>query len=263
MQLKSALERVELGNGVVVCIFANKDYGQLLVHWLRKTNRVTSASPVVFCLDEDTANLCERLEATFLLTPFSGDWLGFMRHQMRLTIDILELGYSPLISDIDAIWVRDPIPYTVSLPHDAVFSPGTIQPLGAHRAWGNVLCTGYFLLRPVSPILALLKKTLPLMEKEGDQPALNRILAERGFQFDRDDLYAMKFRGHDVLQSAEARTGVQDGLSIALLPNRLFQRLAEPDEPEPFIIHPVAPKIEADKISVFREMGIWDEELVD
>ena len=118
-----------------------------------------------------------------------------------------------------------------------VFSPGTIQPLEAHAAWGNVLCTGFFLLRPTPAVFELVDAALPLIGKMGDQPALNRVLAARGMRFSDDNLYSM--------------------LSAALLPNRLYQRLPEPDEPEPFIIHPIAPKVEADKIALFTELGLW------
>ncbi|HXI87328.1 MAG TPA: putative nucleotide-diphospho-sugar transferase [Parvularculaceae bacterium] len=243
--------------GVVVCAFVDRNYRKLLSHWLELQARCSDAKPVIFCLDEDTAAVCDASCVIHCLRPYSGDWLGFMSHQMKITREILALGFSPVIADVDALWLRDPLPHVISHPQDMVFSPGTIQPLEAHAAWGNVLCTGFFLLRPTPAVFELVDAALPLIGKMGDQPALNRVLAARGMRFSDDNLYSMPFRGYDVAQSRETRLGECGGLSAALLPNRLYQRLPEPDEPEPFIIHPIAPKVEADKIALFTELGLW------
>lgn len=249
-------------DNVVVCVFANRGYGTLLRHWLLTAARAGCHKPLVFCLDEETARICEQAGVLHHLVPFTGDWLGFMRHQMRVTRDVLALGYAPLVTDIDAIWLRDPIPFTLSHTQDVVFSPGTLQPPEAHAAWGNVLCFGYFLLRPTAAVQWLLDQVLPLMETAGDQPVINRFLLTQGLNFESTSLYPMPFRGKDVLQSRETRTGIVGDLSVALLPNRLIQRLPEPDEPEPLVIHPITPKVEKAKIAHFKEIGLWFEDLM-
>jgi len=64
----------------------------------------------------------------------------------------------------------------------------------------------------------------------------------------------MSFRGREVLQSRTSRVGDADGLSVALLPNRLIQRMPEPDKTEPLVIHLVAPKVKQKKIEHFKEL---------
>ena len=190
------------------------------------------------------------------------DRLGFWRHRVAILRKILDLGYSPLVSDIDAIWLRDPVPYIAGQPQDAIFSPGSIFPEEAHSVWGNVLCAGPCLLRPTPAVLTFLDQVWPHLRTQDDQAAINRQLLTLGLEFEPADLYPMPFRGRDVLQSRDTRTGTVGDLSVALLPNRLFQRLQEPGEPEPLVIHPVSPKVEDTKIAHFREIGLWFEDLM-
>lgn len=256
--MRDILEKNCTPEGVIVCVFADHKYTEVLSNWLRKQAQVSNATPVVFCLDRQTQSVCEGLRAEHILVPYSGDWLGFMRHQMDITLKMLRMGFAPLITDIDAIWVRDPLPTTLQHPQDMVFSPGTIQPLVAHAKWGNVLCTGFFLLRPTPKTVSFIEEVSKRMYDEGDQPAINRLLVEKGLDFTRPDLYTIPFRNNDVMQSHSTRFGVTQGLSVALLPNRLFQRLAENSEPAPLIIHPIAPKTQEAKIEVLKSLELWD-----
>ncbi len=211
---------------------------------------------------EKPKNSAKKLEWSTHLFPFTGDRLGFWRHRVAILRKILDLGYSPLVSDIDAIWLRDPVPYIAGQPQDAIFSPGSIFPEEAHSVWGNVLCAGPCLLRPTPAVLTFLDQVWPHLRTQDDQAAINRQLLTLGLEFEPADLYPMPFRGRDVLQSRDTRTGTVGDLSVALLPNRLFQRLPEPGEPEPLVIHPVSPKVEDTKIAHFREIGLWFEDLM-
>jgi hypothetical protein len=210
---------------------------------------------LVFALDVETHEFCVQIGLDVFCAPFAGDWLGFMRHQMILTRKILDLKYTILVSDIDALWVKNPLDYTLAQDSDLVFSPGTIQPPRAHAQWGNVLCTGYFLIRPSDRVNAFLDCVEKRMLREGDQPAINHELLKRGLKWEsRESGYYVEFRGKQILQTTSSRRGEVDSLSVTLLPNRHFQRLEE-DEGA-LIVHPIAPKRCADKLKVFKEMGV-------
>ncbi|MCB1442069.1 MAG: hypothetical protein KDJ72_03525 [Methyloceanibacter sp.] len=260
--LERKLDRARVRDNVVVCVFANRDYRMLLRHWLVTAAHAGCRKPIVFCLDREAKELCQEAGVEHHLFPFTGDRLGFWRHRVAILRKILDLGYSPLVSDIDAIWLRDPVPYIAGQPQDAIFSPGSIFPEEAHSVWGNVLCAGPCLLRPTPAVLTFLDQVWPHLRTQDDQAAINRQLLTLGLEFEPADLYPMPFRGRDVLQSRDTRTGTVGDLSVALLPNRLFQRLQEPGEPEPLVIHPVSPKVEDTKIAHFREIGLWFEDLM-
>lgn len=114
------------------------------------------------------------------------------------------------------------------------------------------------MLRPSDRVLDLLDETLRRMKTMGDQPALNRTLCSRKVSWEPAESYTLEFRGKEVCQTYDTRIGRSGDLSIALLPNRLFQRLPEPEQ-NPFVIHPTSPKVEEEKIGFFREMGLWRE----
>lgn len=239
---------------LVVAVFANEGYLDVLKLWLLYARRCGHDRFLVFCLDLETYRYCSEQQLPCWFAPYQGDWLGFMRHQMRLTRHILKLGFDCLVSDIDALWIRDPIELTLSQSQDMVFSPGTIQPPEAHASWGNVLCTGYFLLRANERVEEFLDHVEPRMQSSGDQPSINAELLARGLVWDPQPTYELNFRGKTILQTSSTRTGVAGGLKVALLPNHLFQRL--PEESEPCVIHPIAPKEQHEKMKVFQAMGL-------
>lgn len=242
-------------NNCVICVFANKVYIPVLGVWNKCFKKSTNCKYLVCALDKETHEFCIKNGLDVFFAPFEGDWLSFMQHQMVLTRKVLDLGYTILISDIDALWVKNPLDFTLSQDSDLVFSPGTIQPPKAHSQWGNVLCTGYFLVRPSDEVNSFLDCVQERMLGEGDQPAINHELLERDMKWDaQDSVYKIEFRGKSILQTISPRKGAAGGLTVTLLPNRYFQRLTEDEDA--YVIHPVAPKKCVDKLRVFKELGV-------
>ena len=252
--LNEVVEGVSV-NGLVVCVFANRDYVPVLDVWRKFFKKSTDCKCLVFALDSETHEFCVQNGLDVFLAPFEGDWLSFMRHQMVLTRKILDLGYTILVSDIDALWVKNPLDFTLSQDSDLVFSPGTIQPPKAHAEWGNVLCTGYFLIRPSDKVNSFLDCVQERMIGEGDQPAINHELLERDMKWDaQDSIYKIEFRGKSILQTISPRKGAAGGLTVTLLPNRYFQRITEDEDA--YVIHPTVPKKCVDKLKAFKDLGV-------
>jgi hypothetical protein len=252
--LNNVAREVSVDN-LVVCVFANRDYVPVLDVWNKFFKKTANCKYLVFALDRETHEFCFQHGLDVFFTPFEGDWLSFMRHQMLLTRKILDLGYTILVSDVDALWIKNPIDFTLSQDSDLVFSPGTIQPPRAHAQWGNVLCTGYFLVRPSDKVDSFLDCVQERMLREGDQPAINHELLERGMKWDsQDSVYKIEFREKSILQTITPRRGAAGGLTVTLLPNRYFQRLTEDEDA--YVIHPIAPKKCADKLRVFKDLGV-------
>ncbi len=242
---------------LVICVFANKNYIPILKLWHRYFSANVKSKCLVVALDAKTYRFCiqEKYESFFAPYIGGGYGLGFMRHQMNITRKILDLNYAILVSDIDAIWVKDPLKYTLSCKTDIVFSPGTVQPPEAHAKWGNVLCGGYFLIRPNHKVYAFLDNVQKRMEKEGDQPAINNELLSRNLVWnDNEKLYSISHNGRNIMQSLNPRIGIAGDLSVTLLPNRFFQRLKE--NVDAYVVHPLAPKKSTEKLKIFREIGL-------
>ena len=93
------------------------------------------------------------------------------------------------------------------------------------------------------------------MEKEGDQPAINKELLSRNLAWqDKETLYSISLNVKSIMQTLNPRIGNAGDLSVTLLPNRFFQRLKE--ETDALIVHPLAPKKSVDKLKVFRRIGL-------
>lgn len=242
---------------LVICVFANKSYIPILKLWYRYFSANVNSKFLVVALDAKTYRFCKKEKYESFFAPYIGGGfgLGFMRHQMNITRKILDLNYEILVSDIDAIWIKDPLKYTLSCKTDIVFSPGTVQPPEAHAKWGNVLCTGYFLIRPNQKVDTFLNNVQKRMEKEGDQPAINNELLSRNLVWnDNEKLYSISHNGRNIMQSLNPRIGIAGDLSVTLLPNRLFQRVKE--NADALVVHPLAAKKSADKLKIFREIGL-------
>ena len=252
--LEDCLEKVS-EKGLVVCVFANKDYIPILSFFNMYFSSAVNRKYLVIAFDEETFYYCGKKNYCTYYSPFHEPFgIKFMQHQMEIIKKIITLNYNVLVSDIDAIWLKDPIPYTLSSSSDIVFSPGTIQPQEAFEKWGNVLCCGYFLLMANERVLNFLESVQKRMIYEGDQPAINKELISRNLIWKNDTkLYELNFQKKKIIQSEDTRIGIADKISVALLPNRFFQRLAEKEDP--LVFHPIAPKICVDKMEVFKENG--------
>jgi len=77
--------------------------------------------------------------------------------KMASAIEFLEAGESILYSDVDAIWLRDPIDELTKFDADLVFQPG-IFPADARKRWGFAICTGFFYLRSSALALTIARK---------------------------------------------------------------------------------------------------------
>tara|TARA_B100001248_G_C27391410_1_gene462569 strand:- start:1423 stop:2199 length:777 start_codon:yes stop_codon:yes gene_type:complete len=253
--LKDIALRV-VDNKLVICVFANKDYLPVLNLWEKYFSKAVKKKFLVFSFDEETFEFCKEKKYETFFSPYSEKWgLGFMRHMMYLTREIINLNFSILVSDIDAIWLKDPLEFTTSTNSDLIFSPGTIQPPEAFVEWGNVLCCGYFLIRPSLRVNKFLDCVEKRMEYEGDQPAINKELLSRNLKWQENgNFYGINFCGHNVIQSVNSRVGQAGDISVTLLPNRFFQRLQEKEDA--LVFHPIAPKECATKLNLFKQYGI-------
>ena len=245
-------------HNVIICGSANRSYIPLMLEWFKKFSQIKDLNCIIFALDKSTYYACVQNNIPVLYTPFRGSWIEFLRFRMNKVKCILESGYNCIHTDIDAFWLKNPLDFTMNLPADMVFSPGSVWPPRALSSWGNVCCGGYFMLRSNENVIDFLESVDKRMTYEGDQPALNHELLDRGLSFNIDkNSYYLTVDNKNVLQSYSVRFGTAKDLAVALLPNKSFQRIIEPDfYSEAYIIHPLAPKICKDKINMFKKLGL-------
>eukprot|EP00756_Hemistasia_phaeocysticola_P061757 Hpha_TRINITY_DN5170_c0_g1::TRINITY_DN5170_c0_g1_i1::g.192967::m.192967 len=264
---------------VVVLTFATEEFADVAINWcvaMRKVNRVSGYA--IAALDKTVLNLLkDRAIPAFLLKgydPSEGPkalWVV----RTRLLATLLDMGISAVVSDADAVWVRDPMHllFTESPPHaDVVTMRGSFPPELAERVGGAAANMGFAAFRAGGGTSEFLRRAmLPHTNYWGDdQKGLNYALYACSAAWQGDMRYtestgpavgvlsAARPRGAprtpapDRLEwgshlNPEDYIGQPDQgspplhLTIMLLPHTSFQRICNPDQQSAFVMHCYVP----------------------
>eukprot|EP00927_Polykrikos_kofoidii_P086551 TRINITY_DN9731_c0_g3_i1.p1 TRINITY_DN9731_c0_g3~~TRINITY_DN9731_c0_g3_i1.p1 ORF type:complete len:726 (+),score=126.97 TRINITY_DN9731_c0_g3_i1:52-2229(+) len=233
----------------VTLLFSNSDYAEALLNWFlvaRSTGAIGQNFAIV-CLD----NLMESLlrahgEDCFPARP------NFYMHldgsiaalgplwmlRLRIVQDLLDEGLDIVLSDSDALWLKDPFPAISKAVEetraDVVASRGR-HPANVLKNWGTTACMGFVFFRSTSGSKVLLQEMLAFARRSmifDDQVLLNTVLMNAGVSFPKK----LKFEGSDKVEvgvtarGSLAHLGV-NSVTLALLPHTGFMRLCDGDDP--------------------------------
>jgi hypothetical protein len=146
----------------MIAVFADRAYLPLLAGWIGRAGTLNVVQDVVvFALDAETSEAAEALGVTYAFAGPVADLAALWRLRARIFATLACRGMGFVHSDADALWLAEPRPRISALTSDLVFSQGTVWPSDVARAWGFVLCCGFFMhaqpLRlPHSLVLSLL-----------------------------------------------------------------------------------------------------------
>jgi hypothetical protein len=244
----------------LVVVFSDASYLPLLQLWVRRVSELYVRRLQVYCLDDCTSDWC-RSEG---IANVSMKWDGDLRHlwvqRIRVFSALLAAGEEFIHSDIDAIWIRNPLQAGSARDsaEDLVFSQGTVWPPDIHDQWGFVLCCGWFWAKPSAAAQRFFEALETDVQRTGDdQISVNRLLAayQVRWSHSRQGEYQHAFGDRHVQCWSHVIRAQAGALSIALLPQREFQRL--PDDPEQVVVkHYLTPKNCAQKLIAFRAWGL-------
>jgi hypothetical protein len=242
--------------------FVDAAYLPLLRVWLPRLRELGVTRLQVFCLDDITYDWCVSQGVAAEVLDWSGNLRDLWVQRIRIFSALLAAGEAFVHSDIDAIWMRNPLREgsACGRDEDLVFSQGTVWPPDIHDKWGFVLCCGWFRARPSLACQAFFQGLERDVRVTGDdQISVNRLLAQLGAQWSqgRTGEYQLPFRDRLVQcwsQPVQART-TAGPLSVALLPQREFQRLPE-ESAAAVVKHYLTPKSCPEKLQVLRDYGL-------
>lgn len=250
--LRAILELVA-ENNLVILAFCNNKYLAVLRNWVAAIRRHGIENVLVVAMDKDTQDICTELNVScYTAKTEVGDLKDLWRLRVQIFRDVTKMGYDFIHSDIDAVWLKNPLPYLAALDGDLLVSQGTIQPPEIHDQWGFVLCAGFFLSRASRKMKIFYD--LVIEDDRGDQISMNHTLASDGIEFDTPASYSRTFQNKVIACFKEPVTGKSDNFKLVLLPHHLFQRMVD-DSSEAFVKHPLSRKVEADKLISLREHG--------
>jgi len=190
--------------------------------------------------------------------PGVKDAATLWKKRIDVFIEVIGAGIDVVHSDIDAVWLRDPVAeFFRDRKFDVIASQGTNWPEDVHKRWGFVLCCGLVCFRATSSCRAMLEAVRQDLTATGDdQISMNRMMMADAIQWEIESPYYMSHRGEPVLCSEQSIIGMGKTIDVSVLPHHLFQRLMVPSA-DPFVVHPLAPKEAGPKSEVLDAAGGW------
>jgi hypothetical protein len=203
-------------------------------------------------------------------TGFSAKGLAVSAFKFPVAQFLVRAGYSVVMSDADAVWLRDPMPYLREA--DVAFQRIVYHPPEIAMLWGFAACGGFISFRCGQKTAAFLER---LMDENRlmfcDQVAMNLTLLEGdpvwhcadpgwalpvpGVAQDRDSLEAAFAKCVTSPIRGELRQG---GVQVLALPHDKFWRHALFASPlqDMVVCHPNSPKNDLEKMKLLDSMGL-------
>ncbi len=252
------------GSGPLPVVVATDPYARLLDNWICHLEALGIERYLVVALDQPLMGRLVDAGIGSARCDWDGTYPDFVRQRMLVWDFLARHDIDFIQSDMDAVWLRDPIPgFFANSPYDVLGSEGTFHPVEMLDRWGFVLCTGFFHARSTTAT----KRLLSEMRRQSDRIAatdcqwvLNVMLDELGTVWNDTNLisYRRSVSGYDFTcfeTILPGRCAALD-LSIGLLPHHLFQRDTDRDA-RSFVKHVRRTKDPAQRIAALRAAGCW------
>ena len=283
------ITRQQQQNPFVTLVAADVGHAPGLLNWLGSVPEGVLNTVIVLALDAEVHSTLTAHGATSVLVDQSIEARG-MRQRDFVWLTRMELaqfllrdgGVDVLMSDIDAHWLRDPLPLVrqrVAGGAHIVSSRASKWPAEQANKWGAVLCMGFVYVRSAPESVAFIEHVVAEMrasERPDDQVTMNQVLDAEGLAFDtlsarpdgRDGLdTAVTTAGLrvDLLSSYHVHRGFVDGRTLSLQEAQATEGLLVYHAPD-FVRVPdgstlalwVPRKVfDAFDEHVLREAGLW------
>lgn len=262
---------------LVVAIAVNYAFRQLALNFVCNLKRVAVSNYVILAMDRTVFDyLAARGANTFFYESSTKTTRRLLQHSHKfgstafvetsrrksiLVLKVLRLGYSVVFSDVDVVWVRDPIPEL--LRHDFDF---VMQSDRSHKdqdtALNYNLNSGFYLVRSSIRSVTALKAIVKYAEaiRRSEQKAFNYVLC---------GAFKDHHAGPGIRVGAQKCTYRKGGATVIALPLEAFpngsdeslwsNRSASFEEVHPGVVAVHANYIEglAEKIERIKRIGYW------
>ncbi|KAJ9452975.1 hypothetical protein DIPPA_23219 [Diplonema papillatum] len=184
-----------------------------------------------------------------------------LAHLWKARIDLIrsstESGKDIIISDLDAVWLLNPLREIrqAALTADIVTQRGTF-PKDISKRWGATLCMGFAYFKASHAVVEFLKSVDSFVDESGDdQDAMNRALLAANVTW-RDAPLAV------LNNTSQDKATTQTGMQVVLLPHSRFPRhCPAPLPPTTVVAHcfdkGVSKSDPTEKIARARSRGLW------
>lgn len=249
-------------DGFVILTAANYAYRGVLVNWMASLQKLRIDNYIVLCLDDQMVLFMARIGRPCIYRPARGlghKWYAFesdiwLRRFQTVQV-LLNSGMNVLMSDADAIWLKDP---TDLLRGDIAASRG-MMPSDVASRFGVSVCMGFVYFRSVAPVRMLVEEILDKGvqipgEKFDDQTEFNNKLVEHDLKFSKK----LGYIESEEIDYGNVSIGEDMTIDIAMLDSRRFQRGMQKND-DAYIAHYLYDPAHAaeTKQAQLKASGLW------
>ncbi len=273
-------------NGTVCVTFISQECLRVGIYWLGAMQRLGLRNVLVIAGDEPTNAAMAARGVACVQAELGADdrhvsfqsasgltWNGLAMATLKFPVVrfLLAQGCDVVLSDIDALWLQDPLPHCRGLA-DIAFQRACYFPVALVQEWGFAACSGFIYWRSTNGTIAFLDSCLSeARQVQDDQIALNLALVEADAVWPHLELGTGPSAWHPGATLEDIRASFATmarrplrgwtrryGLDLLALPHHQFWRhsLVTTTLAEMVVCHPNSPKDELGKIKIFNAMGI-------
>lgn len=276
----AASNGMELGFALI-----SKEYIQTGLNWINAMHRIGFNNFIVIAGDEFSSKQMEergihsvraiidedKFDASFMSHDgFSAKGLAMIAFKFPVARFLVNSGYSVVLSDADAIWLRDPMPFMRGT--DVAFQRIDYHPPSIAKLWGFAACTGFVFFRHDTRTIAFLDRCIEEHQLfHCDQVAMNVALLEDDPDWYCDhaswlppgsvvhhDRANMRAAFAKLVKSPISGVLRRSGLQLLALPHDKFwrHRWVPSSLSDMVICHPNSPKADLEKQKTFEALGV-------
>lgn len=266
----------------VTVVFGTMSYMEVVANWLLVYHRVTRERSGVLLVVYDQQSYERALQLDLPAVHFHRSKItiakspvdqqtrmtttGLWRNRVETLNTLIQANYTVLMSDADALWIRDPWPWLEFFHSvhgtEVVASRGSFPP-SVFKKYGLTACMGFTAFFQSDDTRWLVSQMLEGMHgsMKDDQVALNTVLGNVNLFF--EDGETLQSRRESTGVSVAQGTERRPGLRVAFLPSRKVVRICNDiqdyyrDKDSIVILHCFVEKIGESKRKWIINYGQW------
>lgn len=251
----------------VVMQIVTESYADLQRNFIRLmelNSSFTRENLYLMCLDDASVPIFAALGIRCV--PLAGLQLSSERDlwetRVRALSCLVTEGHDVIMSDSDALWLRDPMEYIdLSSNSNVIASRGSYPP-ELRMEWGSTICMGFVMFRATGAAMDIFLGVMAriVLDTGDDQVAVNRAAVELGIVWDTSsDMRHIRSKGIGKGTIAGLSSPYGDSFEIALLPHNKFTRICQgtPVTNETMVAHCFHDKVPSAKTGWMKELNLW------
>jgi hypothetical protein len=234
-----------------IIAFGNSRYKRIALNWARHLEALKISNYTIYSTDRDIYNFLMVHKINTELIPFDpskNNSSSVKTHHLiwdlrfKFMSDLLNQGYDVLHSDLDAVWLRNPINF-ISGEYDIISSSGNM-PKVMYDVLGLTFCMGWIYIKSNGKTLNIFKNILSKNSHQFDeQVSFNRYLIKQGIPHVSD-------------YQKNIKKIIFGDITTLVLSQEIISRHISHDQ-NTFVSHPLSRSHGTDRELFLKQQNLW------